>query len=148
MAHPQLAYDRNRARQIAHGTWHPWADPAQVREHVSKLLEASTFQDVGKAAHVGQMTVWEIARGARPVIKADTAQALLAITPADVQPQRADANGSVWRLRSLLAMGHTTGRITRALGAPSHIIEPLIRGERATIASALRADINRLFPRS
>jgi len=145
MAHLQLAYDRNRARQIAHGTWHPWANPAQVREHVTKLLETSTFQAIGKAAHVGQMTVWEIAHGARPVIKAGTARALLAVTPADLQPQRADANGSVWRLRSLLAMGHTTGRLTRALGAPSHVIEPLIRGERATIASALRADINRLF---
>ena len=145
MAHPQLAYDRNRARQIARGTWHPWADPAQARDHVTKLLETGTFRAIGKAAHVGQMTVWEIANGARPVIKAETAEALLAVTPADVQPQRADANGSVWRLRSLMAMGHTSGRITRALGAPSHIIEPLIRGERATITPALRTDINRLF---
>ncbi len=145
MAHPQLAYKRNRARQIAHGTWQPWANPAHVRDHVAKLLQTSTFQAVGEAAHVGQMTVWEIAHGARPVIKAETAQALLAVQPADLQPQRVDANGSVWRLRSLLAMGHTTGRITRALGASGRIIEPLIRGERATVASALRTDINRLF---
>ena len=145
MAHPQLAYNQNRARQIAHGTWRPWADPAQVRAHIQRLLENGTFQAIGKAANVGQMTVWEIAHGARPVIKADTARALLAVKPADIQPQRTDANSSMWRLRSLVAMGHTTGRIARALGTSSDMIEPLIRGERATITTSLRADINRLF---
>lgn len=145
MAHPQLAYNQRRARQIAHGTWHPWADPARVRAHVSRLLQNGTFQDVGHAARLGPMTVWEIANGTRSIIKAETAEALLALQPTDIQPQRADANGSMWRLRSLLAMGHTTGRITRALGATSSMIEPLIRGERHTITAALRSDIHRLF---
>ena len=91
------------------------------------------------------MTVWEIANGARRVIKAETAKALLAVKSADIQPQRVDANGSMWRLRSLIAMGHTSGRITRALGTSSNITEPLIRGERATVRVSLRDDINRLF---
>ena len=91
------------------------------------------------------MTVWEIANGARQVIKAETAEALLAVKSADIQPQRVDANGSMWRLRSLMAMGHTSGRITRALRTSSNITEPLIRGERATVGSSLRDDINRLF---
>src|SRR5437899_3170289 len=116
MAHPQLAHDRRRARPTARGARQRWADPAQVRDHVAKLLQASTFQAVGQAAHVGQMTIWEIAHGARPTIRQDTARALLAVQPADLQPQRVDANGPMWRLRSLVAMGHTTGRITRALG--------------------------------
>jgi hypothetical protein len=145
MAPPQLAYNRNRARQIAQGSWQPWANPAQVRDHVHQLLETGTFQAIGDAANVGRMTVWEIASGVRPVIKAATAEALLAVTPSDVQPQRVDANGSMWRLRSLMAMGHTTGRITRALGTSTDIIEPLIRGERATVTAPLRDDINRLF---
>jgi hypothetical protein len=42
-------------------------------------------------------------------------------------------------------MGHTTGRIAAALGAPRHVIEPLIRGERATVTTALGDDINRLW---
>jgi hypothetical protein len=145
MAHPQLAYNRNRARQIAQGTWQPWANPAHIRDHVHTLLETGTFQAIGEAANVGRMTVWEIANGARPAIKADTAKALLAVTPENVQPQRVDANGSMWRLRSLIAMGHTARRITRALGTSNDIIEPLIRGERATVAAPLRDDINRLF---
>ncbi len=145
MAHPHLAYNRNRARQIAHGTRQPWADPVPVRDHVHTLLQTATFQAVADAASVGQMTVWEIAHATRPVIKAGTARALLAVQPADVQPQRADANGAMWRLRSLVAMGHTARRITTALGSASHIIEPLIRGDRATITVPLRDDINRLF---
>ena len=145
MAHPHPAYNRNGARQIANSTQQPWADPAPVRSHVHKLLQTATFQAVADAASVGQMTVWEIAHGTRPVIKADTARALLAVQPADISPPRVDANGAMWRLRSLVAMGHTTRRITIALGSDSHIIEPLIRGDRATVTAPLRDDIVRLF---
>jgi hypothetical protein len=145
MAHPPVASHRDRAPQSTHGTGQPWANPDQVRDHVTRLLQASTFQAVGRAAGVGQMTVWEIAHAARPAIKADTAAALLAVQPGELQPPRAGAGGGMWRLRSLVAMGHTTGRIAAALGAPRHIVEPLIRGERATITSALHEDINRLW---
>ncbi len=145
MAHPQLAYNRARAQQAARGTWQPWADPDPVREHVTRLLTTSTFQAVGQAAQIGEMTVWEIAHGIRTAIRHETARALLAVQPSDLQPQRADAGGCMWRLRSLVAMGHTTGRIIRALGTTRHIIEPLIRGERATITMALRDDIHRLW---
>jgi hypothetical protein len=138
LAHPQPSGNSDRARR-------PWADPAQTRDHVTKLLEISTFQAIAEAANVGQMTVWEIANAARPVIKAETAQALLAVTRDGVQPPRMDATGSMWRLRSLVAMGHTTGGIAAALGVSSSIIGPLIRGERATVAAPLREDITRLF---
>jgi hypothetical protein len=123
----------------------PWADPAPVRDHVHRLLQAATFQAIGDAAGVGQMTVWEIAHDIRPAITTRTARALLAIQPADITPPRAAANGPMWRLRSLIAMGHATGRITAALAAPAHVIEPLIRGDRATITTTLAGDIGRLF---
>jgi hypothetical protein len=145
MAHPLPAGTQHQTRQATRRPRRPWADPAPVREHVAALLEAGTFQAVSDAAQVGQMTVWEIAHGARPAIKHDTAQALLAVQPGHLQPRRVDANGPMWRLRSLVAMGHTTGRIARALGAPRHLIEPLIRGERATIPTPLRDDVRRLW---
>jgi hypothetical protein len=91
------------------------------------------------------MTVWEIAHGTRPAITTRTARALLAVQPADITPPRAAANGPMWRLRSLIAMGHASGRITAALAAPAHVIEPLIRGDRATITTTLAGDIGRLF---
>ncbi len=141
--HPQAV--GNRAGEIGRGTWRPWADPGKVRDHVRKLLETSTFQAIAEAAGVGQMTVWEIANAARPVIKTETATALLKVTPEGIQPPRVDANGSMWRLRSLMAMGHTTGRVATALGVSSTIIGALIRGERATVTASLRGDITRLF---
>jgi hypothetical protein len=145
MAHPHPAGNRGQARQIAQGTRQPWTDPAPVRDHVRTLLQTATFQAVADAASVGQMTVWEIARGTRPAMKTGTAHALLALQPADISPPRVDANGAVWRLRSLVAMGHTARRITTALGSASHIIEPLIRGDRATVTAPLRDDITALF---
>ena len=145
MTHLPQACHRGCGRPAAQGTGQPQGGPAQVRDHVAKLLQASTFQAVADAAQVGQMTVWEIAHATRPTIKTGTARALLAVQPADIQPRRADANGAMWRLRSLVAMGHTTGRITTALGSASHIIAPLIRGDRATITTVLRDDISQLF---
>jgi hypothetical protein len=126
-------------------TWQRWTDPAPVRDHVQRLLQTGTFQAVAEAAQVGQMTVWEIAHGTRPVLRTETAQALLAVQPADLRPQRVDANGPMWRLRSLIAMGHTTGRITTALGTSHNTVQALVRGERATVTVALCHDITRLF---
>ena len=145
MAPLEHADHRGQARPMPGAAGQPWADPAPVRDHVHRLLQTATFQAVGDAAGVGQMTVWEIAHGTRPAITTRTARALLAVQPADISPPRAPANGPMWRLRSLIAMGHATGRITTALAAPAHVIEPLIRGDRATITITLRDDIGLLF---
>jgi hypothetical protein len=145
MPHPQTADTRNKARRGMPGVSQPWADPTQVHEHVQWLVQAATFQAVAQAARVGQMTVWEVANGTRLAIKTETAEALLAITPSDVRPRRADANGSMWRLRSLVAMGHTASRHAAALGVSRAIIERLIKGDRVTVTTDLRDDINRLF---
>ena len=145
MTHPALGRSRDRGQPITPGTGQPWADLAQVRKHVARLLEAGTFQAVADAAQVGQMTVWEIAHAARPAIRRQTARALLAVQPAGLQPRRVDATGAMWRLRSLVAMGHATGRLSTALGVSGHVIAPLIRGDRATITTVLREDITRLF---
>ncbi len=54
MVNPQLACKQNRARQIAPGTWPPWADPAHVRDHVHRLLQTATFQAVGTPPGLGR----------------------------------------------------------------------------------------------
>jgi hypothetical protein len=61
------------------------------------------------------------------------------------RPQRTPANGSMWRLRSLIAMGHTTGRIAATLGTTTSTINPFLTGQRHTVAVPLRDDITRLF---
>lgn len=51
---------------------------------------------------------------------------------------RTDANGTKWRLRSLIAMGHDTTRIARALDVPHHIIRAVISGQALTITPGLK----------
>ena len=46
---------------------------------------------------------------------------------------RMDANGSVWRMRSLIAMGHDATRIARALDVAPHAMQRLIRGDCQTV---------------
>lgn len=53
-----------------------------------------------------------------------------------VRTTRIDANGTTWRMRSLIAMGHDATRIARALQVPPHVIQRLIRGESRTITLA------------
>src|SRR5215472_14126763 len=52
---------------------------------------------------------------------------------------RTDANGTMWRLRSLVAMGHDSARIARALGAPAWLVRRVVRGQAATVTLSFRA---------
>lgn len=56
-----------------------------------------------------------------------------------VRTIRIDANGTAWRMRSLIAMGHDATRIARALDVPPHVVQRLIRGDSHTIALAFHA---------
>jgi hypothetical protein len=49
-----------------------------------------------------------------------------------------DAGGTMWRLRSLVAMGHDTSRIARALRTRPRLIRDLVRGEVKTVSPQLR----------
>jgi len=49
-----------------------------------------------------------------------------------------DAGGTMWRLRSLVAMGHDARRIADALRVRSEVIQVILRGEAETVSSGLR----------
>jgi hypothetical protein len=51
---------------------------------------------------------------------------------------RLDAGGTVWRLRSLVAMGHCPNRIARALDMRPEAIRRLVRGDSPTVTAELR----------
>ena len=55
--------------------------------------------------------------------------------------QRADANATMWRLRSLTAMGHYATRIARALGTHPVYIHRVIHGRARTVPAELRDDV-------
>jgi hypothetical protein len=50
--------------------------------------------------------------------------------------RRMDANGTAWRMRSLVAMGHDATRIARALRVSPYVVQRLIRGDSKTITTA------------
>jgi hypothetical protein len=52
---------------------------------------------------------------------------------------RTDATGTMWRLRSLVAMGHDCARIARALGVPPGLVRRIVRGQARTVTRGLRA---------
>lgn len=145
MAHAQLEYNQHRDRQMAYGTWNPWADANKVRQHVRLLRDyGGTWEAIAKAAGVSTMTVWG-ALNLNGQIKATTGRDLLAVTPADLGLIRVDAGGSMWRLRSLVAMGHSNMRMARALGVSNHVVRRLVAGEVETVTWEVREDIQRLW---
>ena len=52
---------------------------------------------------------------------------------------RVDANGTMWRLRSLVAMGHDCTRIARALGARPDLVRRVVHGQARTVTAGFRA---------
>ena len=52
---------------------------------------------------------------------------------------RVDANGTMWRLRSLVAMGHDCARMARALGVPPELVRRVVHGQACTVTAGLRA---------
>jgi hypothetical protein len=58
---------------------------------------------------------------------------------------RVDANGTAWRLRSLVAMGHDCARIARALGVPPPLVRRVVHGQARTVTTGFRANASGLL---
>ena len=58
---------------------------------------------------------------------------------------RVDAGGTMWRLRSLLVMGHDCARIARALGVPPQAVQRLVAGRTLSVTPQFRALAVRLW---
>jgi hypothetical protein len=54
---------------------------------------------------------------------------------------RVDANGTTWRLRSLVAMGHDCARIARTLGVPPSLVRRVVNGQVQTVTAGFRAAV-------
>jgi hypothetical protein len=119
---------------------------APVREHVLKLRAAGgTYHSIGQAAGTGAMTVHRIANADRPTVQAEVADRLLAVTEADICGLRPAPGGTMWRLRALVAMGHTCTRMAAATGIPPATLRRSVRGEALTVSPQLRQAVIALF---
>jgi plasmid maintenance system antidote protein VapI len=139
-------YRAHRARAMAYGTWRPFvADPDPVREHVRQLREhGGTYRAIASAAGVSAMAVHALATG-QGQVRAETAEALMGLTPDRLAQPREQALGTAQMMRALVAMGHSQERISRALGVHPDTVRHLVHGTSATVAQDLRADTRRLY---
>lgn len=120
-------------------------DPAQARDHLSKLIASGgTYRSIAAAAGLGPMTVHDLATGrTRP--QRYTAAALLAVKVPDLERGRVDAGGTRLRLRALHVMGHGSARIARAAGASQRTIRTLVTGHARTVSVSLRDSITAVY---
>jgi hypothetical protein len=58
---------------------------------------------------------------------------------------RVNAGGTVWRLRSLVAMGHDATRLADALQTSSKAVQKLLRGQAAEVTPDLRDLVSALW---
>jgi hypothetical protein len=117
-----------------------------VREHVLRLRAAGgTYAAIGQAATTGAMTVHCIANARRPTVQAAVASRLLAVTEADICSLRLSPGGTMWRLRALIAMGHTCSRMAAATGIAAATLRRVVRGQAHTISPELRQTVLELF---
>ena len=117
-----------------------------VREHVLKLRAAGgTYQSIGLAAGTGAMTVHGIANARRPKVQAEVARRLLAVSENDIRNTHPSPGGIMWRLRALVAMGHSCSRMATATGIPPATLRRIVRGEALTVGPELRQLVAALF---
>jgi hypothetical protein len=117
-----------------------------VRDHVLKLRAAGgTYEAIGLAAGTGAMTVHCVVNARRSQVQAEVARKLLAVSEADIRNIRSSADGIMWRLRALVAMGHTCSRMAAAIGTSPATLRRIVRGEAVTVNPELRQLVTALF---
>jgi hypothetical protein len=67
------------------------------------------------------------------------------MSEADIRCTHLAPGGCMWRLRALIAMGHTCSRMAVATGIPAATLRRIVRGEAHIITPDLRQAITALF---
>src|SRR5262245_9570724 len=117
-----------------------------VRKHVLKLRAAGgTYQSIGLAAGTGAMPVHGIANARRPTGRAGLARRPRAVSENGIRNRHPSPGGVMWRLRALVAMGHTCSRMATASGIPPATLRRIVRGEALTISPDVRQVVTALF---
>lgn len=139
------AYDENRSRAIAYGTWQPWVDAEPVRTHIRHLqtcgMGLRTIERLSGvtrsslAAILSGKTGREPARKVRPA----TAQRILAVEPTldNLAPKTlVDATGTVRRLQALVTQGWSHAKLAARLGITPQNFTSLMNSSQVTARRA------------
>jgi len=123
----------------------PAPSPAEFRTQLDRLrAEGGTYRSIAGAAGLAPGTVHDLAAGRRTPTPATT-RALLAVSAPSLHRAHTDAGGTRLRLRALHVMGHGSARIARALGVREMTIRDIVRGDAATVSTALRDAVIGLY---
>jgi len=120
-------------------------EPGAVRDHVRRLrAEGGTYRSIAAAAGLAPATVHDFGSGRRNPTPA-TARALSKVSGGSLRRARVDAGGTRLRLRALHVMGHGSARIARVLGVREMTVRAIVRGDAATVSTALRDSVAGLY---
>lgn len=140
------AYDENRDRAIAYGTWHPWVDAAPVRAHVEHLRSCGLgLRRIAAVAGVERSTLIGLMNGKPGRAPASKVRPATALRILDVQPTLdnlggaavIDATGTTRRLRALVAQGWSQAKLGARLGITPNNFTSTINAERVLVRRAL-----------
>jgi hypothetical protein len=129
------AWEANRRRQKAYGTWNPWADAEPVRAHVQAVLDAGlTRAQVAAAAPVNAKVIDHLLDNSSRRIRPANATALLGVQVPAIPPAGGvaltDATRPRRELQALIAGGWPMSHLVRRSRLDLHTIVDIIYGRR------------------
>lgn len=143
------AYDARRRRLIAYGRWEPFTAAAPVREHIKLLAAAGiSHRRAAEIAGVPRTTVEHVMYG-RPSlglpparrIRTETAQAILAVQPAEehlASGVQVDGTGTRRRLQALVTLGWSERALAEFVGIGHAHLTKVVRGRHEVTAATAR----------
>ena len=91
-------YRARRPAAIRAGTWEAWADSADARKHLARMLATgANHHEIAEATGVARMTLWSIEATDNRILSS-TSEAILAMDPASLNPAWPAAGGTRLRL--------------------------------------------------
>ncbi len=112
--------EREKYRLRAYGRWRPLVDAGPVREHLAVLAgRGIKTKRVSQLSGISHPAIVRIAEGRTVRVRAQTAEAILAVQPSpDLLTPRAhvDGAGTRRRLQALVAVGWTRSKLAEHIG--------------------------------
>lgn len=138
-------WEKDRRQQKAAGTWQPLVDAEPVRQHLHMLAAHNiTLRRAAVIAGAAPTTLYMLLpaqngqrRPTKHSVKADLAERILAIKPADVTPGHVDPTGTVRRIQALAANGWPMRRVAPLLGLyPTYVSVLISRADQCTVTGS------------
>lgn len=135
-------YETQRAKARRNGDWNGLVSTEPVRAHLAALAAAGVgLVPVADASGVRRAALMDIVHGRKQRIRARSASAVLAVTPAVAADRALVDAAPTWRmLDELIADGHTRAELARQLGK-----QRALQLKRTTVTVRNAHEVQRLY---